>query len=111
MTDDERRLDAAREQLRHAMSSKSAHALNVSSPGVMSFHENMVHANLLCLRRAVLEHKAKVTAERKLDTLRRLSGQFVNMRHPSFLRDAVGRRVEDQSRWGGIVHEHLLRRR
>ena len=50
LTDAERRLDAARAQLRRAMSSESVHALNVSSPG-MIFHETMVHANLRCLRR------------------------------------------------------------
>ena len=67
----------------------------------------MVHENLRCLKRAVVEHKARVVAERKLATLRRLSGKVVNMRHPSFLRDAGGRRVEDQSRWGELCSRTL----
>ena len=82
------------------------HALNVSSPGMMSFHETVVHANLRCLRRAVIDSKAQLSAERKL----RLCGKFVNMRHPSFLRKADGSRVEDQSLWNGIVSEHFKKK-
>ena len=73
------------EPLTDAESSGSVHALNFSSPGMMSFHETMVHANLRCLRRAVVDCKAQLSAERKLATLRLLCGKFVNMRHPSFL--------------------------
>ena len=76
----------------------------------MSFHETMVHANLRCLRRAVVDSKAQLSAERKLATVRRLCGKFVNMRHPSFLRNADGSRVEDQSLWGGIVSEHFMKK-
>ena len=39
------------------------------------------------LEGAVVEHKGKVSVEWKLATLCRLSGKFVNMLHPSFLRD------------------------
>ena len=112
-TDAERRLDVAREQLRHAVSSGSARNLSVSSLGRMSSHETMVHANAV----VVLEAKCCRQAQGKgVGFERRLSGKFVNVRHPSFLRDAEGRRVEDQSLWGGVVHEHLqeeipLRRR
>ena len=78
----------------------------------------MLHVNncvkpcrlLRCLQRAVVDNKAKVSAERKLATLRRLSGKFVNMRHPSFLKDAEHSRVEDQSLWGGIVYEHFMKK-
>ena len=76
----------------------------------LSSFETMVNANLRCFKRAVVEHKAKVAAERKLATLCRVSGKFVILRLPSFLRDAEGRRVEDQSHGRGIVHEHFKKK-
>ena len=55
----------------------------------------------------VAEHKAKVTAEKRLASLRRLAGKVVSKRHLNSLRDAEGRHVEDKSRWGDTVHEHF----
>ena len=49
----------------------------------------------------------KVASERKLAVLRALGGKNVNKRLPSALRNAEGHRVEDQSRWGSLIHEHF----
>ena len=84
MTDAEMCLDVARQELRETMSSESVQKLNVSSLGRMSSHETMVHGTLRCLKRAVAEHQARVTAERRLASLRRLSGKVVHTRHRNF---------------------------
>ena len=88
MSDAERGLEVARQELRKTLSSESAQNLNVPSLERLSSHGIMVHENPQCLKRAVVEHKARVAAERKLATLRRLSGEVVKVRHSSFLRDA-----------------------
>ena len=49
----------------------------------------------------------KVASERKLAALRTLGGKNVNKRLPSTLRNAEGQPVEDQSRWGSLIHEHF----
>ena len=51
-----------------------------------------------------------MASERKLATLRVLGGKNVNKRLPSALRNAEGQPVEDQSRWGDMIHEHFGRK-
>ena len=107
MTDAEKCLDTARCELRKLASSGSVQDLNTSSLGKLSFHESMVHEELRRRKRAVAELKAEVAAERRLASLRRLTGKAVSKRQPCSLRDADGWQVEDQSRWSDIVHEHF----
>ena len=58
-------------------------------------------------KRLVNELRVKVASERKLAALRALGGQNVSKRLPSALRNAEGLPVEDQSRWGSLIHEHF----
>ena len=72
MTDAERCLHTARCELREFASSGSVHDLNTSSLGKLSPHESMVHDELRMRKRAVADLKARVAAERRLASLRRL---------------------------------------
>ena len=107
MTQAEKRLDVARRGLRKTVSSVSVQNLNVSSLGKKCTHESVVHEKLRGLKRAVAEHEARVTAERRLASLRRLTATVVSKRHANSLRGAEGRQVEDQSRWGDFDPERF----
>ena len=80
MTDAERCLDIARCELREFASSGSVQDLNTSSLGKLSLHESMVHDELRMRKRAVAELKARVAAERRLASLRRLACKAVSKR-------------------------------
>ena len=48
-----------------------------------------------------------MAAERRLATLRPLPSKVLSKRQSTSQRDAECPQVEDQSRWGDIVHEHF----
>ena len=110
MTDIEKRFDTARRNLRTLISSVSLQAFNSSSLGEMQPHESMTFEGLQRQKHTVADLRAKVAAERILLTLRRLSSKVTNKRLPNSLRDSEGRQVQDQSRWGHLVHEHFQKK-
>ena len=111
LSDTEIRFDNARRDLQILISSLSSQALNSSSLGAMQPHELLSFEEIQRQKRTVADLRAKVAAERRLLTLRRLSSKVNNKRMPSFLRDSTGQQVQDQSRWGHLVHEHFVRKK
>ena len=107
LSDTDIRFDNARRDLQILISSLSSQALNSSSLGAMQPHELLSFEEIQRHKRTVADLRAKVAAERRLLTLRRLSSTVNNKRMPSFLRDSTGQQVQDQSRWGHFVHEHF----
>ena len=105
LTDTEISFDNARRDLQTLISYVSSQALNSSSLGVMQPHELLTYEEIQRQKRTVADLRAKVAAERRLLTLRRLSRKVNKKRMPSSLRDSTGRKVQDQSHWGGLVHE------
>ena len=77
----------------------------------MQPHELMTYEELQRQKHTVANLRAKVAAERRLLTLRRLSSKVTNKRLPNSLRDSEGRQVHDQSRWGHLVHEHFRKKK
>ena len=67
----------------------------------------MVFEELRRQKRIVAELRAQVAAGRILSSVRRITSKVISKRQPYSLRDAEGQQVEDQSRWGDIVHEHF----
>ena len=67
----------------------------------------MVFEELRRQKRVVAELRAQVAAGRILSSVRRITSKDISKRQPYSLRDAEGQQVEDQSRWGDIVHEHF----
>ena len=110
LTDTEKSLDNARSDLRTLISSVSSQALNSSNLGVMEPHESSMYEEIQRQKHTVADLRAKVAAERRLLTLRRLSSKVNNKRMPRFLRDSTGQQVQDQSRWGHLVHEHFKKK-
>ena len=110
LTDDEISFDNARRELQTLISSVSSQALNSSSLGVMQPHELLTYEEIQRQKHTVANPRAKVAAERRLLTLRRLSSKVNNKRMPSSLRDSTGHQVQDQSRWGHLVHEHFQKK-
>ena len=107
LSDTEIRLDNARRDLQTLVSSLSSQALNCSSLGAMQTHVLLSFEEIQRQKRTVADLRAKVAAERRLLTLRRLSCKVNDKRKPRFLRDSTGQQVQDQSRWGHLVHEHF----
>ena len=85
----------------------SLQELNSSSLGEMQNHELRVFDEVRRQKHRVADLRAKVTAERRLVSLRQLSSKVMGKRQPNFLRDSEGRQVQDQCRWGDLVHEHI----
>ena len=110
LTDTEKCFDSARRDLQTLVSSGSSQAFNSSSLGVMQPHELLTFEEIQRQKRIVVDLRAKVAAERRLLTLRRLSSKVINKRMPSPLRDSTGQHVQDQSRWGHLIHEHFQKK-
>ena len=92
MSDVAKRSEVASHDLQILVSSASLQEFNRSSPGKRTPQESMVFEELRRQKRA---------------SLRRLTNKVISKRQPNSLRDDEGQQVEDQSRWGGTVHEHL----
>ena len=107
MSDAEKRPDVARCELRNLTSSTVLQGCNSSSLGKLLPHESLIFDMVRRQKRLVAELRTKVVGERKLAALRLLGRKIVNRRLPSPLRNSEGRPVEDQSLWGGLVHEHF----
>ena len=99
MTDVEKHFDAARRDLQNLVTSACLQNFNTSSLGKLSSQESIVFVELWRRKRFVAELR------RRLASLRRLISKVISKRLPNSLRDGESQQVEDQSRWGDIVHD------
>ena len=99
--------DVARRDLQILVSSASLQEFNSLSFGELQTHELMVFDEVQRQKRLVADLRAKVAAERRHASLRQLSSKVISKRQPNSLRDSEGQHVQDQSRWGDLVHEHF----
>ena len=106
LTETERFVDA-RSRLKELTASTILQGFIRSSLGQLSPQESLVLHMVQRQKRLVNELRGKVANERKLESLRTLGGKSVNKRLPAGLRNSEGLLVEDQSRWGEMIHEHF----
>ena len=107
LTETERRFVDARSRLKELTASTMLQGFIRSSLGKLSPQESLVLHMVQRQKRLVNELRGKVANERKLESLRTLGGKSVNKRLPAGLRNSEGLLVEDQSRWGEMIHEHF----
>ena len=108
LTEIERRFDDARSRLRDLTSSTVLQGFNCSSLGELLPHESLVLHMVQRQKRLVNELRVKVVQARgSLRHCVHIGGKNVNKRLPSALRNTEGLPLEDQSRWGSLIHEHF----
>ena len=107
LTETERRFVDARSRLKELTASTMLQGFIRSSLGQLSPQDALVLHMVQRQKRLVNELRGKVANERKLESLRTLGGKSVNKRLPAGLRNSEGLLVEDQSRWGEMIHEHF----
>ena len=99
MADEEKRFDEARRDLQTLVSSVSLQDLNISGFGKLSPQQSMVFEELRRRKRVAAELRAKIAAERRVASLRRLTSKVVSKRQPNSLCDAeAGGRPEPLGR-------------